>query len=112
MKKSIFAIALVSASLVATASFAGPRGNGPFNVNERQQNQKERIQQGVESGELTRAEAHNLRSDQRQIARTEDRMREDGGGLSAREHARLAHMQSRESKQIHAKKHNDRDRNN
>ncbi len=112
MKKAIIAIALVSASLIATTSVAGPFDKGQFNVNQRQENQKERIQDGVQSGELTRAEAHNLRADQRQIARTEERMRSDGGGLSAREHARLAHMQNVESRQIRTKKHNPRDRNN
>ena len=110
MKKSIFAIAIISTSLIATASMAAPRANGQFNVNDRQENQHDRIAQGVKSGELTKAEAHNLRSDQRQINRTEQRMRADGGGLSAREHARLAHMQNVESRQIRAKKHNSRDR--
>lgn len=58
---------------------------GAHSIPERQQNQKLRIAQGVRSGELTRAEAARLASEQRAIARQVRRDRVDGGGFTAKE---------------------------
>lgn len=108
MKKSHIIVIAAVAALISTASYAAPR----HHINDRQQNQSERIQNGVRSGELTRAEAHNLAKDQRHINNVETRMRVDNGGLEAQERARLAAMQSRSSHEIYAKKHNSRSRAN
>ena len=47
-------------------------------VNHRQHHQQQRVQQGVRSGELTRAEAHRLRHQQRYIRAEERRYKSDG----------------------------------
>lgn len=104
MKKMLFLSALVFATFAASTSYAS--------VNSRQHEQRERIHQGVRSGELTRAEAQRLREGERQVAQTEARMRaRNNGNLTNRDRARLHVMQDNLSHQIYAKKHNSRDRN-
>jgi hypothetical protein len=75
------------------------------NINERQHNQQQRINEGVKSGQLTRAEAHKLRSNQRAINRYERQSRADGNGLTTRERMRLQRQQNRQSNAIHQQKH-------
>ena len=105
-KAAVLALALVLAASVSVESaFANDPG-----VNKQQHNQHGRIKQGVKSGELTRKEGAKLAKEQRQINRTEKRMRADGGGLSAAERARLDNMQDRQSKAIHHQKHDGQDR--
>jgi hypothetical protein len=78
-------------------------------VNERQENQRDRIQQGVVSGELTRAEAAEARQDQRHIRRAEHRAKSDGV-VTKRERARLHHKQNQASRELHRNKHDRQDR--
>lgn len=78
-------------------------------VDARQQNQKSRIQQGVLSGEVTRAEAADLRSDQRHVKRAERRAKADGE-LTANERARLTRKQDKASRKITRQKHDLQDR--
>ena len=47
-------------------------------IDAREQRQQQRIQQGVQSGELTRGEANHLEAQQGRIQGTEDRMKADG----------------------------------
>ena len=112
MRKSlglIFASFIVICGLSAI-SFAqnGSRPRG--NVNQRQQNQRDRIKGGVQSGELTRKESARLISEQRQINRMEDRLRESGDGLTKKEHIRLAHQQNQANRHIYKQKHDEQDR--
>ncbi len=79
-------------------------------VNHRQELQRNRIVQGWNSGELTRGEALGIGRQQQRIARTEARMRADGGGLNRFERVRLHEMQDHASTNIYAKKHNERER--
>ena len=74
------------ATLIGLSVVAAPAAAG---INGRQHNQRARIAQGVRSGELTRGETRQLARQQYRIARTEHRMRRDGGGLSVGERARL-----------------------
>jgi len=78
-------------------------------VNERQENQRDRLQQGVASGELTRSEAARSRKDQREIRRTEKRMKADGD-MTKRERARLQHKQNKASRKLARNKHDAQDR--
>ncbi len=104
MKKLILTGIIVS--MFATSALAAPVYKG---VNERQENQKERITNGYKQGELTKAETANLIHDQRQINRAEKRMRADDG-LNTKERIRLGHMQNSASREIYRKNHNDRTR--
>jgi hypothetical protein len=74
----------------------------------RQNRQGARIHQGVNSGELTKGEAHRARSQQRKIKRMENRMEADG--MTPKEAARLEKAQDKASKNIYDMKHNDKQR--
>jgi hypothetical protein len=78
-------------------------------VDQRQQHQRHRIQQGVASGELTRREAAASRSDQRQVRRTERRAKADGVVTNS-EKARIHHKQNKASRQLRRNKHDGQDR--
>ena len=54
------------------------RGDGWMNINQRQANLDRRIDQGVRTGKISRAEAHRLRADFQTIARLENRYRANG----------------------------------
>lgn len=73
-------------------------------LNHRQDKQSERIRQGVRSGELTRAEAKDLREDRREI-RKEERAYKSDGHLSKAERRDLHHDMNDLSKDIHSAKH-------
>jgi hypothetical protein len=73
-------------------------------VDEREQNQRARIRSGVASGEVTRAEAERLRAEQRQVHRTERRMKSDGT-VTPREQHKLKREQDRVSRDIRKQKH-------
>lgn len=70
-------------------------------------NQQNRIEQGLQSGQLTSGEARKLEAGQARIAKTEQRAVRNGS-LSATERARIQHEQNRESKAIHHQKHDAR----
>ncbi|WP_370689973.1 hypothetical protein [Phenylobacterium sp.] len=54
------------------------RGDGWMNINQRQANLDRRIDQGVRTGKISRAEAYRLRADFQTIARLENRYRANG----------------------------------
>lgn len=53
-------------------------GGGWMNINQRQANLDRRIDQGLRTGKITRAEAYRLRADFRTLARLESRYRVNG----------------------------------
>ncbi|HEX6223330.1 MAG TPA: hypothetical protein VFZ52_02905 [Chryseolinea sp.] len=78
-------------------------------VDQRQAVQRQRIQNGVSSGELTRRESANARHDQRKIRRTERRAKADGV-VTGTERARLDRKQDRASRQLRRNKHDVKER--
>jgi hypothetical protein len=80
-------------------------------INDRQQNQRTRIRQGVRSGELTRREAGRLQAQQARIRVNEAYARRSGGEFTARERARIQRQQNRSSRHIYRQKHDRQDRN-
>jgi hypothetical protein len=80
-------------------------------INQRQDNQRARIRQGVRSGELTRREAGRLQARQARIRVNEAYARRSGGEFTARERARIQRQQDRSSRQIYRQKHDRQDRN-
>lgn len=77
-------------------------------VNQRQQNQQNRIANGEKSGALTPRESARLERQQARINRSEKRdMAAHNGHLTKREQANLNRRQNRASASIYAKKHND-----
>jgi hypothetical protein len=72
----------------------------------RQRAQRGRIQQGVQSGELTKPEARRLKARQRHVNRLERRAEADGV-MTAGESARIEKAQDRNSRAIYRQKHDD-----
>lgn len=76
-------------------------------VNAREQNQQNRIANGVKSGELTPKETQKLEKQQQHIDNQEKRdMAKNNGHLTKGEQAKLNREQNRASKNIYNKKHN------
>lgn len=107
MNKLLFSILTVAFS--ATLSTAAMAGTKDPRVNHRQYNQHERIAHGVKSGELTRGEAKDLRSDQRGI-RQEERAFKSDGKLTKDERQELHQDQHAASKEIYQEKHDAQER--
>ncbi len=76
-------------------------------LDRRQTRQLRRIEQGIDSGELTRKEARKLTRQQRRIARVERKFSEDGR-YSRKERRILETKLDKASDAIYGKKHNDR----
>jgi len=101
MKSMTFVTAAVFAmlSLPAFAQTAStPR------IDQRQQNQQQRIDQGVKSGQLNQKEAARLEKGQARVQKLEDKATADGK-VTAKERARIEKAQDRESKRIYREKH-------
>lgn len=96
----------ISAATILTASglYAGTNDPG---IQQREQNQEKRIDQGVKSGQITPREEHRLDSQQNKIKNDEARMKSDGK-LTPTERRKLTREQNRASRNIYRKKHNER----
>lgn len=105
-----FTWVLVIASIMSVTSLshaeAGDRDPG---VNARQQNQRQRIQQGVRSGELTRRETGALAREQRDVRQLERAYKSDGK-LTRAERVDLHQEQNQASRHINNQKHDAQDR--
>jgi hypothetical protein len=106
---------IVAAAAVALIGFAdvtyahdrpGVRDPG---VNARQVNQRDRIRQGVRSGELTRRETRRVVETQRDVRQLERAYKSDGV-LTRRERADLHREQNQASRQIYRQKHDGQER--
>lgn len=105
MHKILLALA---ATLALTATPLARTGT-PV-VDNRQDRQDARIDQGVASGELTARENRRLRAEQRHIQRVENRAKADGV-VTARERAHLQQEQNQANRRIRRNKHDAQDRN-
>ncbi|HKR79563.1 MAG TPA: hypothetical protein VJR69_07645 [Nitrospira sp.] len=72
-------------------------------------NQQNRIEQGVQSGQLTNKEVSHLEGGQARVARTEARAGADGH-VGAAEQRRIQNKENRQSRHIFNNKHNNRQR--
>ena len=106
MKKQFGAVLLVGTMvfLGANSVFAGTNDPG---IQQREQNQERRIDQGVASGQLTPREAGILETKEARIQQNEARMKADGN-LTVRERRKLNRQQNQASRAIYRKKHNQR----
>lgn len=107
---SRISLALLVAGVLGVAGLgqaqAGTRDPG---VNNRQQNQHQRVKQGVRSGELTRRETGALAREQRNIRQLERAYKSDGE-LTRAERADLHQEQNQASRHIYNQKHDAQDR--
>jgi len=102
MKKTAIFAAL--AIMVAGSAMAGTPG-----YNARQQHQRERIVNGVNSGELTMRETRRLAAGQVHLNRVERRAKADGV-VTARERAHMQHEANQQSRRIYRQKHDSQQR--
>lgn len=84
-----------------------PSPNSGQTVDNRQERQEKRIENGIEKGSLTEAEAKKLEHQQKRIKRMEKNANKDGV-VSAGERKHLNHAQNNASRDIRRKKHNKR----
>jgi hypothetical protein len=84
MRKTMIALALGAMAAAGAAQAEMP-------VNARQVNQERRIDAGVRSGKLTRAEAARLKREQAEIKRYEDGLRAAHGGKLTEHDKMLVH---------------------
>ena len=99
--------ALVALILPAAAQTSNPPAHPPATINQRKENQQDRIANGVASGQLTAGEAANLEKKESNLNKEEKLMRsEDGGKLTGADRKVLNQQQNALSKQIYQDKHN------
>jgi uncharacterized membrane protein YebE (DUF533 family) len=102
MKAFRLAIALLAAVLTLPA-FAQDT-TSTKRIDQRQENQEQRIQKGTQSGQLTGKEAARLEKDQARIRKMEDKAAADGK-VTPKERARIERAQDKQSRRIHREKH-------
>ncbi len=110
MKKTIIAAMMIAGILPMTGLAQGAKCRRYDNFNRREHYQRERIREGIRSGELTRGEAHKLINEQRRIEAYERRSRLDDGRLDWQERQRLDRMLDRSNRDIYREKHDRQDR--
>ena len=95
--------AILSFMLAAPlAAFAQSSATPVFD--QRQANQEQRIQQGVQSGSLTQKEAARLEKGQDRLQRKEDRAKADGV-VTPQERKNLQRAENKQSERIYREKH-------
>ena len=97
------AMAQSSTTTTSTTTSAQPK----YTINQRKDNQQERIGNGVENGSLTAGETHSLEKQESNINKEEHTMRaEDNGHLTAADRKALNQQQNHMSNEIYRDKHN------
>jgi len=108
LKKAFFAAALAA---LAVPAFSQSNSPAPV-IDQRKENQQDRIANGVQSGQLTAGETANLEKKESAINKEENRMeKRDDGNLTAADKARLTRQENHLSNQIYRDKHNARVQN-
>ena len=97
-------LAIVAAVLTAVALPVTAQTNTP-NIDQREANQQARIQQGIQSGQLTSQEANHLENGQAHVQAMEDKAKADGKVTRA-ERQKLIKAEDKQSHRIYRKKHN------
>lgn len=94
-------------AVAALAAIAWPvlaQAQSTPRIDQRQANQDRRIDQGVQSGQLTEQEAARLEKGQERVQKVENHATADGA-VTRRERARIERSQNRQSRRIARQKH-------
>ncbi len=94
-------LAVGAVVLMAGTAFAQAETPG---IDQRQTNQEQRIDKGIESGQLTEREANRLNKQQEHINKMEDKAKSDGV-VTNKERAKINAAQNRASRHIAKEKH-------
>jgi uncharacterized membrane protein YebE (DUF533 family) len=98
MKRIVFATLVAAAALPLAAQTSTPR------VDQREVNQQQRIEQGINSGQLTPKETAKLEKGEAKIDKMEAKAKSDGT-VTAKERKKITKAQNKESKKIYKEKH-------
>jgi len=99
--------ALMLLSVPAVFAQSATTDDKPQTIQQRKENQQDRIAQGVQSGQLTAGETKNLETKEAGLNKEERTMRsEDDGHLTAADRSKLNNQQNRLSNRIYDDKHN------
>ena len=99
--------ALIVLSVPAAFAQSATTDEEPETIQQRKENQQDRIAQGVQSGQLTAGETKNLETKEAGLNKEERTMRsEDDGHLTAADRTKLNNQQNHLSNGIYDDKHN------
>jgi hypothetical protein len=101
VKTRYIKLGLMIGALTSSAAFT----QNAINDQQRNVNQQERIEQGLQSGQLSTKEAGQLERGQQRIDRLEAKDLKNGS-ISPAEQSRLNRLENRQSQAIYADKHN------
>ena len=96
--------ALLTALALALPLLASAQTTSTPRIDQRQLNQENRIQQGVQSGSLTQKEAANLEKGQTHVQTMENKALSDGK-ITQKEAQRINETQNKQSRKIEQQKH-------
>ena len=102
LKHMIAAVVVVTVPALSYAQSPDPAATP--GIDKRQAQQQQRIDQGVQSGELTQREAARLERRQERIGKMEEKAKADGV-VTKKERAHIQHQQNQESRRIYREKH-------
>jgi hypothetical protein len=102
MKRSLIALILTLAVNAAANAQEPPAAVAA----QRDANQQQRIEQGLQSGQLSTREAGQLERDEQRLDRTQAHDLKSGGALTPQEKAQITHQQNQVSRDIYQDKHN------
>lgn len=104
---TLFATPIHAEEIVAPSPDASPTEQREAIVDQRQENQEKRIEEGVQSGSLTEREAKKMEKREQHIQKMETKAMADGK-MTGKEFRKIERAQNRTSKAIHRNKHNRR----
>lgn len=106
MSAALAAFMLPAAAQTATPTPEPPAQTKPTTIQQRDQNQQNRIANGIKSGELTPNEASHLENREQKLNNEVKDMREDNGGkLTPAEKEKVTNQENHLSRQIYNQKH-------
>ena len=95
----------VTAAVIAAFAFpALAQTASTPRIDKRQQNQQQRIDKGVQSGQLTQKEAARLEKGEARVQKMEDKAVADGK-VTRKEKKHIEHAQDQQGKKIYREKH-------
>src|SRR5262245_5222930 len=96
-----YAVLTAGGMLAATGA---ANAQSMYEINQRQDYQQNRIEQGIRSGQITRSEGYRLEQGERAIDQAQRRAMADGH-VSAAERARIDRMTDRQGREIYRQSH-------
>ena len=104
--KSLILTAAIAGLMLPAAVAQTTPATAPATINQRKENQQDRIANGIQDGQLTAGETKHLEKKETELNQEERDMRKlDNGHLTAADRATLNQQQNKLSKDIYKQKH-------